>query len=160
MISANPKVTAAQAYPKDLLTAFFGRFYATVGACAVVLHLFGTRHVLNRIGVVGALALLPASLGFGNAALAFFPVVASAAFSKGADTLFRYSVNDATTQLLYLPVSPHARASAKAFINGVVKSSGKPWRSAEGRMPKAESEPHRGFLLSAFSYHGPAIVGS
>ena len=41
--------------------------------------------------------------------------------TKGADTLFRYSVNDATTQILYLPVQAQARVQAKAFIDGVVK---------------------------------------
>ena len=115
------KVVAAEAYPKDQLAAWFGYFYAVVGALALGLQLFGTGRLLQRAGVTGALAVLPASLLLGSGWLAAAPLISAAAFTKGADTLFRYSVNDATTQLLYLPVPAGARASAKAFIDGVVK---------------------------------------
>lgn len=115
------KVIAAQSYSKDQLAAYFGRFYAVVGVLALLMQLFGTGRVLARVGVIGALAMLPASLVLSNATLVLFPALWSAALAKGADTLFRYSVNDATTQILYLPVSPQARAPAKAFIDGVVK---------------------------------------
>ena len=52
-----------------------------------------------------------------NAALVLFPALWAASITKGADTLFRYSVNDATTQILYLPVPSQARVAAKAFID-------------------------------------------
>lgn len=117
------KVLAAGAYRQDQLAAYFGHFYAAVGVLALVLQLFGTGQLLNRVGVVGALAVLPASLAMGNLALGILGVLWAAALAKGADALFRYTVNDATTQLLYLPVAPAARASSKAFIDGVVKSA-------------------------------------
>lgn len=115
------KVLAAASYPKDQLAAYFGYFYAVVGALALGLQLFGTGKLLNRFGVIGALAVLPLSLFGGNIALAIIPGLWAAAATKGADTLFRYSINDATTQILYLPVPSQARASAKAFIDGVIK---------------------------------------
>ncbi len=115
------KVVAADRLRGDQLAAYFGYFSAVVGALALVLQLFGTSRLLNRAGVVGALAVLPLSLGFGNVALAIFPALWAASMAKGADTLFRYSINDATTQILYLPVPAQARVSAKAFIDGVVK---------------------------------------
>ena len=40
---------------------------------------------------------------------------------KGAENVFRYTVNEAALQLLYLPVAPQARAGAKAFIDGLLK---------------------------------------
>lgn len=115
------KVVAADRLKGDQLAAYFGYFSAVVGGLALVLQLFGTSRVLARAGVVGALAVLPLSLGVSNVALAIFPVLWAASMAKGADTLFRYSINDATTQILYLPVPPQARVSAKAFIDGVVK---------------------------------------
>jgi len=115
------KVISAQSFQKDQLAAYFGRFYAVVGVLAVAMQLFGTGRILNRAGVIGALSMLPASLLLSNGALVLFPGLWAASMAKGADTLFRYSVNDATTQILYLPVSPQARAPAKAFIDGVVK---------------------------------------
>src|SRR3989475_34195 len=41
--------------------------------------------------------------------------------AKGSDTIFRYTINDASMQLLYVPVAPHVRGRAKAFIDGVLK---------------------------------------
>lgn len=115
------KVISAQSFAKDALAAYFGRFYAVVGVLAVVMQLFGTGRILSRAGVIGALAVLPSSLFLSNGALVLFPGLWAASTAKGADTLFRYSINDATTQILYLPVPPQARAPAKAFIDGVVK---------------------------------------
>src|SRR5262249_4130015 len=90
---------------------------------ALMLQLFGTSELLSRIGVIGSLAILPVTLGAGSLAMWIAPTLASASMVKGADVLFRYSINDATTQILYLPVAPHARVSSKAFIEGVVKPS-------------------------------------
>ncbi len=115
------KVVAADQVPAADLASYFGYFSAVVGVLALVLQLFGTSRLLNRAGVVAALAVLPLSLTIGNLALVIFPALWAASLAKGADTLFRYSINDATTQILYLPVPSQARVSAKAFIDGVVK---------------------------------------
>jgi HEAT repeat protein len=115
------KVFAAQAYPKDQLAAYFGYFYSAVGVLALAMQLFGTGRILGKAGVIASLALLPAGLFGGNIALALAPALWSATLVKGADTLLRYTVNDATTQILYLPVAPGLRVSAKAFVDGVVK---------------------------------------
>jgi ATP/ADP translocase/HEAT repeat protein len=115
------KVVAADRMKGDELAAYFSYFSAIVGALALVLQLFGTSRLLNRAGVIGSLAVLPVSLALGDAALLIFPTLWAASMAKGADTLFRYSVNDATTQILYLPVQAQIRVSAKAFIDGVVK---------------------------------------
>lgn len=115
------KVVAADRMKGDELAAYFGYFSAVVGLLAIGLQLFGTSRLLNRAGVIGSLAVLPASLALGNGALVLFPALWAASMAKGADTLFRYSINDATTQILYLPVPPQVRVSAKAFIDGVVK---------------------------------------
>lgn len=117
------KVIAAQAHQGSLdqLAAYFGYFNSVVGVLALALQLFGTGKILNRAGVVGSLAVLPLSLALGTLSLAIFPALWAASLAKGADTLFRYSINDATTQILYLPVAQGARASAKTFIDGVVK---------------------------------------
>jgi HEAT repeat protein len=115
------KVIASSTYSGAQLAAYFGYFSAVVGALALGLQLFGTSRILQRAGVIGALAMLPGSLLLGNFSLILFPVLWAAATAKGADSLFRYSVNDATTQILYLPVPSQVRAAAKTFIDSVVK---------------------------------------
>jgi AAA family ATP:ADP antiporter len=115
------KVVAADKMKGDELAAYFGYFSAVVGVLALGLQLFGTSRLLNRAGVIASLAVLPVSLALGDLALLIFPTLWAASMAKGSDTLFRYSVNDATTQILYLPVPAQVRVSAKAFIDGVVK---------------------------------------
>jgi AAA family ATP:ADP antiporter len=115
------KVVAADKLKGDELAAYFGYFSAIVGVLALGLQLFGTSRLLNRVGVIGSLAVLPVSLMLGDFSLVLFQTLAAASMAKGADTLFRYSINDATTQILYLPVPAQVRVSAKAFIDGVVK---------------------------------------
>jgi ATP:ADP antiporter, AAA family len=137
------KVVAAEKIGSNELASYFGYFSAVVGAFALVLQLFGTSRLLHRAGVVASLAVLPLSLTLGNAALVLFPALWAASLTKGADTLFRYSVNDATTQILYLPVPSQARIASKAFIDGVVKPTAiglagvalKVWELFVGRDP-------------------------
>lgn len=115
------KVVAADTFRRDELAAFFGYLYAAIGVLAVALQLFGTGRILARAGVIGALAILPLALGGGSLLVALWPTIYAVVVLKGADILFRYSVNDATSQILYLPVPSSGRASAKAFVDAVAK---------------------------------------
>ncbi len=49
------------------------------------------------------------------------PKLLSATLLKGTDAVLRYTVNDSTTQLLYVPVPAHWRGRAKAVIDGMVR---------------------------------------
>ncbi len=115
------KVVAADSLSRDGLAAFFAYFHAGVGVLGLGLQLFGTGALLARVGVIGALAVLPLSLGGAHLLFAAVPALWTATLAKGADGLFRYSVNDATSQMLYLPLGPRARVAGKAFIDAVVK---------------------------------------
>ncbi len=103
------------------LTVFFGLFYAICGGLSLFMQLAGTSRVLSRYGVVVALTLLPVGLIFGTSVLVMLPVLWAATWAKGADNVLRYTINDATTQLLYLPVPANVRGAAKAAIDGVLK---------------------------------------
>jgi AAA family ATP:ADP antiporter len=73
---------------------------------------------------VVSLAILPIGLLTGAGAMLAVPLVSSlvaVTIAKGAENIFRYTVNDATTQLLYVPVPSHYRGRAKAFIDGILK---------------------------------------
>lgn len=115
------KVIAGATLDRDALAAFFGQVSMVVGVVGIALQLFATGPLLRVAGVIGALAVLPTSLGLGSLALAFFPSLWGATAAKGADSLFRYSINDASTQLLYLPVPAQDRAASKTLIDTVVK---------------------------------------
>lgn len=115
------KIIAAEAFAKEDLATFFSLLYGFTGIIALFIQLFVTGRLLERFGIMVALALLPGSIAISVVGLFLWPLALTAAVAKGADAVFRYTVNDATTQLLYLPVPAHSRLKAKAFIDGILK---------------------------------------
>ncbi|MBN2493897.1 MAG: MFS transporter [Deltaproteobacteria bacterium] len=106
---------------EDQLAAFFGLFYGAAGALSIFIQLLLTGRVLQRFGVVAALTILPLALGGGTSLLLIAPGILTASLLKGTDNVLRYTIHDASTQLLYLPIPGHLRGRAKAFIEGILK---------------------------------------
>lgn len=118
------KLIAKHSYDEAGLAAYFGYFYGFCGIISSFVQFFLVSRVLERGGVVISLAILPISLILGTGSLLFVPMISALAavtVAKGAENIFRYTVNDATTQLLYVPVPSHQRGRAKAFIDGILK---------------------------------------
>lgn len=108
----------------DEYSAFMGVFYSASGLVAALMQLGLTGRILERFGVVVSLLILPLFLLAGSGGMvlgmsAFYLAV----FSKGAENSFRYSIYDATMQVIYTPVPGHVRGRAKTFIDGILK----PW---------------------------------
>src|SRR6267142_1109105 len=95
------KLSAAAVLEQDDLAGYFGRFY----------------------GILASLLPLPLGLALGSGAAGAMPNpgLFVSSLAKGSDTIFRYTINDASMQLLYVPVQPHVRGRAKAFIDGILK---------------------------------------
>ncbi|MDP7040067.1 MAG: Npt1/Npt2 family nucleotide transporter [Myxococcota bacterium] len=109
---------------KDERSAFFGSFFGITGILAGIIQFFFTARILERFGVLTALIMLPIGMLVGSAGILmvpFFAALSAVSFTKGAENCLRYTVNDATLQLLYLPVPGHLRGRAKAFIDGILK---------------------------------------
>src|SRR5947209_20012479 len=81
--------------------------------------------MLLRNGSAACLEQWQVGLDLGATAKAALSVnnIYVSSLAKGSDTIFRYTINDASMQLLYVPVQPHVRGRAKAFIDGVLKPS-------------------------------------
>ena len=119
------KAMAQQALvTKDALAAFFGTFDASVGLLCVATQVLLTAGVLRRFGLGPALFLLPAGLVLGSAGLLVFGTLAAAVLLKGVDKVLRYSIDRPAVELLYLPVPPEVKLSAKSFIDTVAWRSG------------------------------------
>jgi hypothetical protein len=109
---------AAAAFPgKDAKTAFFGAFFAALSALSLVLQFFLTSPVLRSFGVGAALLLLPAALAASSLSVLVLPVLWSVAALKLADGSMRYSLNQSTREILFLPVPLAEKYSAKAIID-------------------------------------------
>jgi AAA family ATP:ADP antiporter len=111
---------------KDSLAVFFGHLDGVVGIIALLTQLFLTGRVLQRFGLGVALAILPFSLLMGSLAVIVSGALWAVCLAKGSDRAFRYSIDTAAQQLLYLPVSFRVKLQVKSFIDTVV------WRFGGG----------------------------
>lgn len=106
------------------LASYFGYFYGFTGIISSLMQFFVTGRLLERSGIVISLLVLPIAILSGAGSMLFVPLIpmlAAVTIAKGAENIFRYTVNDATMQLLYVPVPSHNRGRAKAFIDGILK---------------------------------------
>jgi HEAT repeat protein/ATP/ADP translocase len=119
------KLSAAAVLDQNDLAGYFGRFYGICGGVALAVQIWVTGRVLERHGILASLLPLPVGLALGSGASAAManPGLFVSSLAKGSDTIFRYTINDASMQLLYVPVPAHVRGRAKAFIDGVLKPS-------------------------------------
>jgi len=117
------KLSAAAVLDENDLAGYFGRFYGICGGVALAVQIWVTGRLLERYGILASLLPLPLglALGSGTSAASATPGLLVSSLAKGSDTIFRYTINDASMQLLYAPVPPHVRGRAKAFIDGVLK---------------------------------------
>jgi ATP/ADP translocase/HEAT repeat protein len=125
MVDYQFNVILADSIPgKDERTAYYGHFFGVTGILGGIIQFSLTSRILERFGVSFALILLPISMLIGSVTLGVAPATAllwSVAFTKGSENVLRYTINDSTLQLLYLPVPGHIRGRAKAFIDGILK---------------------------------------
>ena len=115
----------------DQRTAFFGNFYSIIGIMAFAFQLIFTARIHRRLGVGFAMRVLPVSMGVGTiaiiAAAAAAPelILAAALILKTGENGVRYSLDQATRELLFLPIPSRSRVKAKAFIDVFVQRAAK-----------------------------------
>jgi len=121
------KAIAKQSFAnKDVLAAFFGSFYLYAGLLALVFQFLLTTRLLRRFGIATMLFLMPVIVLIGSAGLLISGTLTAVVLLKGSDQVLRYSIDRATVELLYLPLSARLKLQAKWFIDTVV------WRFGDG----------------------------
>ncbi len=116
------KAIVREAYPsKDALTAFLGTFYAGLGVVSFLVQLLTTGFVVQTLGLSAVLLSLPVTLLAGSLAVALSPGFTPVAFLKLSEGSFRYSINKAGLELLYVPLPLSVKTKAKAFIDSVTE---------------------------------------
>ncbi|MCU1276699.1 MAG: hypothetical protein JWM53_245 [bacterium] len=110
---------------RDDMAAFFGLFAAALNLGTFVLQILGTPRLLRRWGVGFGLRVLPTGFGLGALALVAttilpLPMLGAAAVAMLLCDGFRFSVDKASMELLYLPIPRAVKDQAKPFIDTFV----------------------------------------
>ncbi|MBI4512611.1 MAG: HEAT repeat domain-containing protein [Gemmatimonadetes bacterium] len=109
---------------EDAKTAFYGRFFAVLNGASFLVQVLFTSYVLRRFGIGVALLLLPIGMLTGSLGILVHPALWTAALAKGADGTLRYSLDQSTRELLFLPVLHDVKMRAKPFIDVAVQRGG------------------------------------
>ena len=115
----------------DQRTAFYGNFFSVMGVAAFLFQLAFTSRIHRRLGISFALRVLPVTMTIGTVALflaaGLLPemLVAAALILKIGESGLRYSLDQSTRELLFLPVPSRLRVKAKAFIDVFIQRGAK-----------------------------------
>jgi AAA family ATP:ADP antiporter len=115
------KAIAKQHFPAtDDLAIFFGTFNVWAGTVALVLQILFTGRILRSAGIGIALFVVPIAMTVSSIGLLLSGALLAVIALKGSDQVLRYSLDKATIELLYLPVSSAVTFRVKSFIDTVV----------------------------------------
>jgi len=110
---------------KQAKTAFFGAFSAWLNIVSLVMQLYGTSLSLRFLGIGISLTLLPAGLALGSLGTFLYPLLGTGVFLKIFDGSMNYSVQQASKEVLYLPLSSSVRYRVKPVIDMLVYRASK-----------------------------------
>jgi len=101
----------------DIIAGFYGNFYLTVNALALLLQMFVVVRVFRWIGVHGALILLPVVALVGYGLMVFVPIFGIIRVVKIIENSTDYSVMNTSRHALYLPLSAAEKYESKIAID-------------------------------------------
>jgi len=111
---------------KDMVAAYLAAVAGYTGLASLAAQMLITTRLLRRFGVGVALLVLPLSLAAGSVSILVWGSLQAAAFLRGSDGVFRYSIDTSALQLLYLPVPANIKVQVKSFIDTVI------WKLGDG----------------------------
>lgn len=110
--------------PRAELGPFFARYNTIVNAAALVFQVTMAPRLLQSLGVVRNLCLLPASLGLVAAGVAGTAALPAALVLRGTDGVLRHSLHRSATEILFLPLAPATRGALRGLAESIGQRGG------------------------------------
>ena len=101
----------------DERTAFFGSFFALMNVTSLIIQVFLTSMVLKRYGIGISLIILPLGLLIGSFGMFIYPVLLSAILLKITDGSLKYSLDNSTREIMYLPIPLNLKLKVKPLLD-------------------------------------------
>lgn len=112
------KLISSASFPdKQGLTSFLGKFYGRLSLISFLFQLIVSYRFLRWFGVGGAILLLPLGLLAGTMTMLIIPGLVAGVLLRGADGVFKYSIDKTGRELLFLPVPLEVKKRTKVFID-------------------------------------------
>jgi AAA family ATP:ADP antiporter len=115
---------------RNAIGRFYGNFFFWMGVASFIFQLLFTARIHRTLGVGVAMRILPVTMAIGTVGIFFavsFPgaLLGVAYALKVGENGLRYSLDQATRELLFLPVPANLRVKAKAYIDVFVQRGAK-----------------------------------
>jgi AAA family ATP:ADP antiporter len=102
----------------QLIGIFYGDFFGWVNLASLFIQIFVVSRVFKRVGIAGALFVLPLVAFVSYGVLALAPVLAAVRIGKIFENSTDYSLQNTARHALFLPTSREAKYKAKQVIDG------------------------------------------
>ncbi|MDJ0764968.1 MAG: Npt1/Npt2 family nucleotide transporter [Myxococcota bacterium] len=119
------EVTAAKFDSKDAMAGFQGKVFFIGQIVSVGVQLVLTTFIHRKCGIVHGLLFLPLALLIGSSLFIILPTLAVITAVIGSEAAFSYSINQASKEILYVPLDPVSKYGGKAFIDMFVLRAAK-----------------------------------
>lgn len=107
---------------REDLRRFFALFYAGLGVLTAAVLTLASRPALQRLGLAGTIATMPAVVAIGGVGALAAPGLASLAFARAGEVIMRNSLARSAYELFFVPVSAREKRATKTLIDvGVVR---------------------------------------
>ena len=100
-----------------LIAGFYGNFFSIVNALSLLLQMFLVSRVIARVGVRGALLILPVIALAGYGLMVFMPIFGMIRLVKIVENATDYSLMNTARHSLFLPLAPVEKYQAKMAID-------------------------------------------
>ncbi len=106
---------------EERIAQFVGLFGGTLGACKLMLQLFGSSRLIERLGSFAAVLIPPIMTAVLSVLAGIAPLGLLVGFValKGFDELFRYTVVATTSPVLFQAVPEQFRSRIQSFVRGI-----------------------------------------
>jgi AAA family ATP:ADP antiporter len=102
---------------KRFVGGFYGSFFANVNLIGLLLQAFAVSRLIPKMGVRGALFILPSISLMCYSVVGLAPVLGLVRWGKTLENATDYSIQNTLRQALFLPTSREAKYKAKAAID-------------------------------------------
>jgi ATP:ADP antiporter, AAA family len=99
------------------LMRLFSVYYIVVAVVSFIVQTGLSRSVIERAGIGGAIATLPAGIVTGSAALLVFPGLWTAAIARGVEAMLRHSLFRSGYELLFAPIPRAQKRATKTLVD-------------------------------------------